>query len=146
MHFVVPAGFSRIPAPMPEIGDHLTPVAGYIKNPGQNDVQLITVSMMNYQGGGTEGWESTAEQELRGQIDGALIKKTNAPLHNGMPAYWLKVQYGDGFNSMEQFGYAVFDGRRGIYVAIGGHVSTIDENIAKEALKNLAIVLYPRGR
>jgi len=146
IHFVVPAGFSRIPAPMPEIGEHLTPAAGYIKNPGQNDVQLITVSMMSYGGGGTDGWESRAEQELRGQIDGALIKRTNAPLKNGMPAYWLKVQYGDGFEAMEQFGYVVFDGRRGIYVAIGGHVSSIDENMAKEALSNLAVVVYPRGR
>ncbi|MFN2527503.1 MAG: hypothetical protein ABR584_02160 [Candidatus Baltobacteraceae bacterium] len=146
IHFVVPAGFSRIPAPMPEIGDHLTPVAGYTKNFSQNDLELITVSLMSYQGGGADGWESLAEQELRNQINGALIKSTKAPLKNGMPAYWLKVQYGEGFDAMEQFGYAIFDGRRGIYVAIGGHVSSIDENRAKEALNDLAVVVYPRGR
>jgi hypothetical protein len=146
IHFVPPPGFVKINAPAPELSDNLTPVAGYIKNAGHQDALLLTISMRDYQGGGTDGWESAAEQDLRAQIDGALVKKTNTTLHNGMPAYFLKVQYGDGFDSMLQFGYAVFDGRRGIYVAIGGHVGSVDENSAKEALKDLAVVVYPRGR
>lgn len=146
IHFAPPAGFVKINAPVPEISEHLTPMVGYLKNGGQSDALLLTISMMDYQGGGADGWESVAEQELRGQIDGALVQKTSVRLHNGMPAYFLKIQYGDGFDSMLQFGYAVFDGRRGIYVALGGHVGNLDENSAKEALKNLAVVLYPRGR
>jgi hypothetical protein len=146
IHFVAPPDFIKINTPMPELSQHLTPMVGYIKNPGQQDAVLLTISMMDYQGGGTDAWESTAEQELRGQIDGALVQKTSVRLHNGMPAYFLKIQYGDGFDSMLQFGYAVFDGRRGIYVALGGHVGSINESAAKDALKNLAVVVYPRGR
>ena len=146
VHFVPPPGFTQLSAPTVELGDHLTPVAGFIQNRGRSDQLLITVSLMNYEASSFDGFGSAVEQELRSQIDGALIRRNSERLHNGMPAYFLKVAYGEGFDSMLQFGYAVYDGRRAIYVAVAGHVGVVDDGSAHELLKNLAVVVYPRRR
>ena len=149
MHFVPPAGYRRAPFAVPDLDsvDKLTVVAGYVRNAGKEDSRTIVIAMRPFAGRSTTEWESALENDLRAQIDGLFVsRKTAVRLSNGMPAYFIKLAYGSGFSSMQQFGYAVFDGRRGIWISESGRLSEISEDEAKDALKDLAIVVYPAYR
>ncbi|GAC1500230.1 MAG: hypothetical protein NVS1B14_04050 [Vulcanimicrobiaceae bacterium] len=148
MHFAAPSAYFR--AQMPPVNiegvSHLTPVAAYVRNYGKEDQRTIVVSMRPFIGPPSE-WETMAENELRTLINGVFVRsKQETQLSNRMPAYWMKVIYGEGFGSMQQYLYAVTDGRRGITVSVSGRLGEITESEAKDALKDLSVVLYPYGR
>ena len=145
VRFVPPPDFESVPVPSVDLSEqsHLTPVAAYVRNRGREERLSIFVLMEPFDGP-LSGFEATVESDLRAQIDGLFVsKKELTRLPNGMPAYWLKLAYGEGFSSMQEYLYAAIDGRRGIAVAVSGRLGIIDEAKAKEALKNLAVVLYP---
>lgn len=150
MHFVAPAVYQRAPFQAPVVDqdtEKLVVVAGYTRDRGQQNQRTIVVAMRAFSGRSTADWESALENDLRAQIDGLFIsRKTFVRLSNGMPAYFIKLAYGEGFSSMQQYGYAVFDGRRGIWISESGRLGEISEDESKEALKDLAVVVYPRYR
>ena len=144
MHFVPPDGFESVDVPAVDLSEqaHLTTVAAYVRNRGKED-QLTIVIMMRLFEGPLGDFESVMENDLRSQIDGLFVsKKELTRLPNGMPGYWLKLAYGEGFDSMQQYVYAAIDGQRGVAVSITGHLGVMDESKAKDALKNLAVVVY----
>ena len=146
MHFVAPNGFVRMQGAAPQLSDKLTPVAVFVKNPNSENRLVVIIAMEEF-GGSLGGWESNLENEIRTQIDGAFIKAQRGErLPNGMPGYWMKVSFGEGFSSSRQFGYATFDGRRGIYIYVAGRLGEVDDTIAKDVLKDLSVVVYPYGR
>jgi hypothetical protein len=145
LHFAPPSTYESVPVPAVDISEqaHLSTIAAYVRNRGRED-QLTIVIMMELFPGPLQDFESTVENELRSQIDGLFVsKKTVTHLPNGMPAYWLKLAFGEGFDSMQEYMYAAVDGRRGVTVAITGHLGVISEDAAKDALKDLALVVYP---
>lgn len=150
IHFVAPAAYQRAPFKAPVIDadtEKLTVVAGYTRDRGHENQRTIVLAMRAFSGRTTADWESALENDLRAQIDGLFIsKKTFVRLRNGMPAYFIKLAYGEGFSSMQQFGYAVYDGRRGIWISESGRLGEISEDESKDALQGLAVVLYPRYR
>ena len=144
LRFVPPDGFDAVSVPAVDLSEesHLATVAAYAHNRGKED-QLTILIMMKLFDGPLADFEETTENDLRAQIDGLFVsKKELTRLPNGMPGYWMKLAYGEGFDSMQQYLYATIDGRRGIVVSITGHLGVIDENKAKDALKNLAVVVY----
>ncbi|GAC1388654.1 MAG: hypothetical protein NVSMB31_03020 [Vulcanimicrobiaceae bacterium] len=145
MHFSAPAGYIRLTPNPSEATDKLAPIVGFLHNPGKDDQIMITLEVQQYQGT-PQDWASAAEQQLRGRMDNPFIKKDALRLSNGMPAYFMKVAFGEGFGSMQQYAYAIFDGRRGILVGATAKLGVLDNDKAKELLKDLSVVLYPRGR
>lgn len=147
MHFTAPAPYRRIPLSPPVIDaetDKLTPVGGYIRNQGQQDERTIVIAMRAFSATSLEAWETTLENDLRTAIPDLFVShKTKVNLKNGMPAFFLKLAHGEGFTSMQQYGYAVFDGQRGIWVSVSGRLGVIGEEDAKDTLKDLSVVLYP---
>ena len=144
LRFVPPAGFDAVNLPTVDLSEQssIAPIAAYVHNRGKED-QLSILIMMELFDGSLAEFEASAENDLRAQIDGLFVsKKELTRLPNGMPGFWMKLAYGEGFDSMQQYVYAAIDGRRGIIVSISGHLGVIDENKAKDALKNLAVVPY----
>ncbi|MBV9278149.1 MAG: hypothetical protein JOZ97_07945 [Candidatus Eremiobacteraeota bacterium] len=143
MRFLPPAGFDKIDVPQVDLSEqeHLAPVAYYVQNRG-TEQQLSIAIMVELFNGGLNEFTTVVENDLRGEIPDLFVsRKTLTKLANGMPAYWIKLAYGEGFDSMQQYLYATIDGRRGIVVAISGHLGVITEDTAKAALKNLAVVI-----
>ena len=143
VRFIPPPEYDSIDLPAVDLSEqeHLTPVAAYIHNRGKEDQLSIQILMEQFSGSLNE-FETSVENDLRGQIPDLFVsKKAVTRLANGMPAYWMKLAYGEGFDSMQQYVYATIDGRRGIVVAMVGRLGIINEDKAREGLKNLAVVL-----
>jgi len=147
MSFTAPDDFTPIPMQQhdPVNFEQPTVVAAYVKNPGRQDMVSISLSMDSFQSG-VDGWEMNAENNLRTQTDGVFIKKTQTTLPNGMPAYWLEVTVGSGFDQMKSYEYVWSDGVRGISLSIIGRYGAISESAAKKALANVSAVAYPKYR
>ena len=143
MRFVPPPGFDKVDVPAVDLSEqsHLAPIAYYVRDRGKQE-QLSIAVMVELFGGGLNEFETVVENDLREQIPDLFVsRKSLTKLVNGMPAYWFKLAYGEGFDSMQQYLYATIDGHRGIVVSISGRLGIINEDRAKEALKNLAVVL-----
>ncbi|GAC1658085.1 MAG: hypothetical protein NVS9B12_10420 [Vulcanimicrobiaceae bacterium] len=145
IHFEPAKDWVRVPMAPVDLSerDKLAPIAVYVHNFRKEDEQHLVLEMEPF-GGLVDPWESNLENELRAQYEGVLIRKQRTRLANGMPAFWLNLTSGSGFSTIKIFGYAVSDGRRGIFMAVQGRLGLIDENDAKAALASLAVVLYPR--
>ncbi|PZR56088.1 MAG: hypothetical protein DLM50_09780 [Candidatus Meridianibacter frigidus] len=142
-HFDPQNGFERIQFTPAELGDKLAPVAGYVKFPGRPEQRILSIEMAQWDRGRSP-FEAEFEQEMRGRIPDLLIKsKELTTLSNGMPAYWIKALAGEGFTASIEFAYVTVDGRRGIAASIAGRVGELTEEEAKDALKGLAVVVYP---
>jgi len=145
LHFVPPADYQALDVPPVDLQEqnHLATVAAYVHNPGRED-QLSIQIMLELFDGSLKDFEATVENELRAQVDGIFVaRKIETRLSNGMPAWWLKAAFGEGFGSMQQYLYAAVDGRRGVTVSVTGRLGVITEDKARDALKDLALVVYP---
>lgn len=148
MHFVAPdnwllAGSRRLM--LKDLSDNLQIVAGWVLK--SRDVpQSITLSLQLFDGT-TEGYETRFESDLRSTIDGAIVKgTTRTTLANGMPAYFVDVSYGSGFDSRKEYAYIWSDGVRGVALAVTGRIGEIDATAAKKVLSNVSAVRYPFDR
>lgn len=148
MHFAPPADYFAAPIQPhdPKIFEAPATVAVFVKNPGKEDVRVIAVSMQNYDGS-LDGFEVNSENTAREQQDGVFIThKEHTTLANGMPAYWVEMSSGSGFQSQKRYQYEWVDGVRGVTVSISGRLGEVDQKTARAALKDLSATLYPIRR
>lgn len=149
LHFAPSKAFLRMPAAGPKWQEatRLTPMAAWVRDYGKEQQQTIVLAMEVWDGTSLDGWEAQFENEIRQQIDGVFVSsKKQTKLGNGMPAYFLKLSYGEGFSSMRQFVYVYLDGRRGVALSMTGRLGELDDDKAKDAMKDLIAVAYPYGR
>jgi len=149
MHFRAPADYllgGRQAVDSTKL-DKSTVVAVWAKFPGQANQRTITISLEPYDGKDVKGYEVFTENELRGQIDGVFIgSKTPMTLTNGMPAYFLSITSGSGFDAVKIYEVIWFDGLRGVAISIRGRLGEITEAEAKAALHDASAVRFPMGR
>lgn len=148
MHFAPPSDYYTAPiAPHdPKVFETPATVAVFVKNPGKEDVRVIAVAMQNYEGS-LDGFEVNSENSAREQVDGVFIThKERTTLSNGMPAYWVELSFGSGFQSQKRYQYEWVDGVRGVTVSISGRLGEVDQKTARAALKDLSATLYPIRR
>ena len=115
---------------------------------GQQNQRTLTISLEPYDGGtDSTGYEVYVENELRGKIDGVFIgSKEAVRLTNGMPAYFMSVTAGSGFDAQKFYQEVWFDGVRGVTISLAGRLGEITDKEAKDAFKNASATLYPVGR
>jgi len=149
MHFQAPADYllgGRQAVDSTKL-EKSTVVAVWAKFPGQPNQRTITISLEPYDGKDVKGYEVYTENELRGQIDGVFIgSKTPMTLTNGMPAYFLSITSGSGFDAVKIYEVIWFDGLRGVAISIRGRLGEITEAEAKAALHDASAVRFPVGR
>lgn len=138
----------RKPLPLKALTGQMQIVAVWRTQPGKGRDWVITLAMESFPGRpNPAGWDTSYENELREQIDGLFVRgKTPTTLKNGMPAMFLDLSYGEGFNSRKQFAYVWNDGERGVSLSITGGLGDITTGEAKKALAETNAVLYPIDR
>jgi hypothetical protein len=148
MHFQAPKGYHLIARRLlsvDELGDPQI-VAGWVKDPGQQDMRAITISVEQFQGS-VDDYKTTVSNEIRSKLADAIVanqQRTQTP--NGMPAYFLSVTSGSGFNGQKIFELIWADGTRGVSISISGALGSLKEDEARKALANVSAVRYPLGR
>jgi hypothetical protein len=126
-----------------QLGEDLSTVAAWVLHPGKEDARMIQLQMEAYDGPPNQ-WEGQFESQTHGAQDGTLIKnKTPMTLLNGMPAYFVEVTYGSGFDSRKEYAVVWADGQRGIVLSETGRLGDATEDEAKRVLKDVTAVRYP---
>jgi hypothetical protein len=146
MTFTAPAGavlVARNDVPVNQLGNDLQPIAAWVLNPGKEDARLIQVQMEAFSGP-PDQWEGQFESQTHSSGDGTLIRnKTPMALLNGMPAYFVEVAYGAGFDAKKEFAIVWADGMRGIVLSETTRLGDVTPEQAKEVLKQATATRYP---
>ena len=118
-------------------------VAAWVLNPGKEDARTIQLSMEAFEGP-PDQWEAQFESQTHSSQDGTLIRnKTPMSLLNGMPAYFVEVAYGSGFDAKKEYAIVWADGQRGIVLSETSRLGDASADEAKAALKQVTAVRYP---
>jgi hypothetical protein len=146
MSFTAPADavlLDRQEVPPGQLGQDLQPVAAWVLHPGKEDARTIQLSMEAYDGE-PDQWEAQFESQTHGAQDGTLIRnKTPVTLLNGMPAYFVEVAYGSGFDARKEYAIVWADGIRGIVLSETTRMGDGSDDEAKRVLKQVTAVRYP---
>jgi len=149
MHFEAPADYYLVARQQVDSTklEGPTTVAVWLKFPRQPNMRTMQISFEPYDGKDMTQYETFVENTLREQIDGVFISsKKQFALKNGMPAYFMAVTSGSGFDSMRIYQVTWFDGLRGVTISIRGRLGELTEDEARAAMSDVTAVRYPIGR
>lgn len=149
MNFTAPADaylLGRQQIDVAQLSEDLQPIARWVINPGKQNATLIDLEMESFEGA-PDQWEGQFESQLHNTADGVLVKnKTPMSLLNGMPAQFVEVTMGSGFDSRKEFAVVWADGKRGIVLSISGSLGAVSAEDARALLRNVTAVRYPEDR
>jgi hypothetical protein len=149
MNFTAPPGamlLARRYVDVQTLPTDMEPVARWAVRPGKDNAVVIDLSMESFEGA-PDQWEGQFESQMHNSADGVLIKnKTPMSLLNGMPATFVEVTMGSGFDSRKEFAVVWADGQRGVALSIGGRLGDVDADQARELLRNVTAVRYPENQ
>jgi hypothetical protein len=129
--------------PLAQLGNDLQPIAAWMLRPGKEDARMIQLQMEAYNGP-PDQWEAQFESQTHGAQDGTLIRnKTPMTLSNGMPAYFVEVAYGSGFDAKKEYAVVWADGARGIVLSEIERLGDGTPEEAKDVLKQATATRYP---
>jgi hypothetical protein len=134
----------RIPTfSLDQLGTDLQTIATWVIRPGKEDARVIQLSMETYSGPPND-WEGQFESQTHGATDGTLIRnKTPMTLLNGMPATFVEVAFGAGFDARKEYAIVWADGARGIVLAEITRMGETGSDEARQLLKQVTAVRYP---
>jgi hypothetical protein len=148
MHFTAPPQFHPLfqrKIKVADLPDDPAVVAGWTTY--EQHPHRLMIAQAAY-AGNLDGWDNTYTQTLRNQGDGTQLKnRQSITLKNGMPARYLELTTGTGFDLTK--GYVVMwaDGHRGVAEVLTSLVGELDEKKAKEILLgDASAVRYPLNR
>jgi hypothetical protein len=146
MSFTAPpeaALIARQELPVSQLSQDLQPVAIWLIHPGKEDVRTITLAMEAYDGP-PDQWINQFESQTHSSTDGALIHtSTPISLMNGMPANFVEIAFGSGFDARKEYAVVWADGQRGIALFETSRLGDAGPDEAKRVLKQVTAVRYP---
>ena len=146
MTFVAPADavlLGRQQGSLDALSQDLQTVAVWVLRPGKEDARTITLAMEAY-GGPPNQWEGQFESQEHSTQEGVLIRnKTAMTLKNGMPAYFVEVAYGSGFDARKQYSIVWADGQRGVVLSETERLGDAGPEEARRVLSDVSAVRYP---
>jgi hypothetical protein len=149
MNFTAPPDaylVARKVATLDDLSNDLQTVAAWILDPGKEDARTISISMEAYDGP-PDQWEAQFESQTHGSQDGTLIRnKTPMTLLNGMPAYFVEVAYGSGFDARKEYAIVWADGQRGVVLSETSRMGDASAQEAQRVLKQVTAVRYPTNQ
>lgn len=129
--------------PVEQLGQDLQTVSAWVIHPGDENARTIQVQMEAYTGA-PDQWEGQFESQTHGSQEGTLFKnKTPMTLENGMPAYFVEVAYGSGFDARKEYAIVWSDGQRGVVLSETAVVGVATAEEAREVLKQATATRYP---
>lgn len=145
MHYQAPAGAHLIgmrQITLDALSQDPTPVATWSIGT-RNNARIIAIVMQSFTGS-LDGFDSTWENGLRNDDPATLVKsKERVQLQNGMPALFLDVTTGAGFDTRKIFAYIWIDTQRAVVLSVSATLSGLDANEAKRLLFGATAVQYP---
>jgi hypothetical protein len=148
MHFQAPDGWysaGQQKIDLKDLGDDPVPVAAWYTRSGDRPVKMI-MDMQHFESS-LDAFESAVEQHIRdATADGVIRSKEHIALKNGMPAYFIGVVSGSGFDTTKSYVVAWVDGQRGVQIIVTAQVGFIDADTAKKWMSNVTAVRYPVDR
>ena len=147
MNFQAPADAVMLGMHAPDLAQlsstELQMVALWALHFGHEDTRAIQIEMESFNGT-PDQWEGVFESQIHGSRDGVLVRgKTTYVLTNGMPAYFVEVAYGAGFQARKQYSVLWADGQRGVALSLIGRVGDVSADEAKKVLHDASAVRYP---
>jgi hypothetical protein len=134
---------ARQVVPLNSLGEDLQTVAAWVLNPGKEDARTIQIAMEAYDGP-PDQWEGQFESQTHSSQEGTLIRnKTPMSLLNGMPATFVEVAYGSGFDARKEYAIVWADGQRGIVLSETTRIGDASADEARSVLKQVTAVRYP---
>ena len=149
IHYVAPAGvvlvgMRQVPY---RAASHMTPVAIWAIDLGKRNARVISLSFERFSHGSLRGFYTTYVNELRSSSHGGtFVRRKHAVLVNGMPAYWVRINTGEGLSQMRSYAYIWYDGVRGVVLSEQARAGNLHERQAKRDLAGASAVAYPVGR
>jgi hypothetical protein len=129
--------------PLSGLSDDLETVAQWVIDPGKEDAHTIQIQMEAFDNAPDE-WEGVFESQTHSSGDGVLIRnKTPMTLLNGMPAYFVEIASGSGFDAHKEFAIVWADGQRGVVLSETSRLGDVGADEAKAMLKQATAVRYP---
>jgi hypothetical protein len=126
-----------------QLSQDLQTVAAWAVYPGKENARMITLAMEDYAGPPSQ-WEAQFESQTHSSQDGSLIRdRTPMTLLNGMPATFVEIAYGSGFDARKEFAIVWADGQRGIVLSETVRLGDAGPDEAKSLLKQVTAVAYP---
>ena len=126
-----------------KLSQDLQVVAAWVLDPGKENARTIQLAMENYQGAPSQ-WEGQFESQTHGSQDGILIRnKTPMTLLNGMPATFVEIAFGSGFDAQKEYAIVWADGQRGIVLSETARLGYSSPDEARRVLKQVTAVAYP---
>ncbi|MBV8148540.1 MAG: hypothetical protein JO092_05585 [Candidatus Eremiobacteraeota bacterium] len=146
MNFTAPEGavlMGRRELALKDLSQDLQVVSQWVIHPGKEDARVIAIAMESYEGPPNQ-WEAQFESQTHNQQDGSLIRnQTPMGLLNGMPAHFVEVTYGSGFDSRKEYAIVWADGVRGVVLSLTARVGDVSADEAKRLLQKVTAVRYP---
>jgi hypothetical protein len=148
MTFHAPQAFvlaANRPLELASLGGDPQPVAGWVY-PDKDHPRALIIEQQVFDGN-VGDFDGIYEQGLRSKFDGALFKdKTNIALSNGMPAIFMTMSSGEGFDIQKLYIVIWADGSRGVALVLKTQLDDIDVPTARRMLSDVSATRYPAGR
>ncbi|MBV8345453.1 MAG: hypothetical protein JO190_10755 [Candidatus Eremiobacteraeota bacterium] len=126
-----------------QLSQDLQTVAAWVLYPNKENARTIQLAMESYTGPPSQ-WEGQFESQTHGSGDGILIRnKTAMTLLNGMPAWFVEVAFGSGFDARKEYAIVWADGQRGVVLSETTRLGDASADEAKRVLKQVTAVEYP---
>jgi hypothetical protein len=149
MYFRAPDSFKPIAQRHVGLGDltsdAMTPLAAWVY-PSKDTPRRLILQAESFSGD-VNGWDGQFEQQMRQQFDSPLFRdKQNFSMKNGMPAMFMTMSSGEGFNVQKFYCVIWADGSRGMSLVIVSGLDDLDNQRAREMLSDVTAVRYPLDR
>ena len=148
MHFRAPAGFRPIGQrhiDASKLTDDPEIVAAWIYPDKDHSRRLVI--QQEYFEGDYKAFESEYEGQMRDQFDSPFFKnKEDVKLRNGMPALYMEMSSGSGFNVQKFYILCWADGQRGVAIVLQTQLNDLDGDTARRMMSDVTAVRYPTNR
>ncbi|MBV8433283.1 MAG: hypothetical protein JO029_03275 [Candidatus Eremiobacteraeota bacterium] len=146
MNFMAPPGavlVGRRDIDVRSLSDDLQVVARWALHAGKEDARFIDLAMESFEAAPNQ-WEPQFESQVHNSGDGILVKnKEPMALLNGMPATFVEITMGNGFDSRKEYAVVWADGVRGISLSLTTRIGDVTKEEAKQLLRNATATRYP---
>jgi hypothetical protein len=128
-----------------DLGYDLTTLAGW-NYPRKDHPRRIILEAEAFEGS-VGDWDVQFEQQMRSQFDSPLFRdRERTSLKNGMPAMFVTMSSGEGFNVQKLYILIWSDGQRGMALVLVTALDDIDDGTARRYLSDVTAVPYPRDQ
>lgn len=148
MHFRAPAGWQPVgqrQIDAQKLTDDPVVVAAWVY-PDRDHPRKLVINQEFFEGD-YKAFEVQLEQQLRGQFTDPFFKnKQDVKLRNGMPAEFMEMSTGSGFNVAKFYILLWSDGQRGISILLSAQLNDLSGDAAQRLMSDATAVRYPTGR